>query len=96
MVARKCSPLMEPPQQQQAGAAWTHQAVRRALNERSLLIREVERTGLKRLVFACAVYLGACGPGGRGGAAIARGVAATAADTRRAIIHCRCRPRDNG
>ena len=37
-------------------------AIKRALNERSLLMRDVERTGLKRLVIACSVFLGAHAP----------------------------------
>jgi hypothetical protein len=36
---------------------WTTEAVRRALNERALMVREVERKGLRRLVVACAAFL---------------------------------------
>jgi len=37
----------------------TPASVRAALHERGVLIREVERTGLRRLVFACGAFLGA-------------------------------------
>ena len=35
----------------------TRAALRAALNERGALIRDVERTGLRRLVFACGGFL---------------------------------------
>jgi hypothetical protein len=37
---------------------WTHAGIRTALHERGMMIREVERTGLRRLVFACGAFLG--------------------------------------
>ncbi len=36
---------------------WDAQAVRRALNERSLMVRDVERKGFRRLVVACGAFL---------------------------------------
>ncbi len=36
---------------------WTSEAVRKALNERSLMMREVERKGFRRLVMASAAFL---------------------------------------
>ncbi len=47
-----------------AGAAvgereWTRADVRRALNERYLLMRHVQKTGTRRLVVACGCFLGA-------------------------------------
>ena len=40
---------------------WTHASIRSALHERGVLIREVERTGLRRLMFACGAFLGKLG-----------------------------------
>lgn len=37
---------------------WTHASIRSALHERGVLIREVERTGMRRLMFACGTFLG--------------------------------------
>ena len=36
---------------------WTTEAVRKALNERSLMMRDVERKGFRRLVMACGAFL---------------------------------------
>jgi hypothetical protein len=37
---------------------WTHASIRSALHERGVLIREVERTGMRRMMFACGAFLG--------------------------------------
>jgi hypothetical protein len=36
---------------------WSTEAVRAALNERALMVRDVERKGFRRLVVACAAFL---------------------------------------
>ena len=36
---------------------WTREMLKAALNERSLMMREIEKKGFRRLVFACGAFL---------------------------------------
>lgn len=43
----------------QGQRVWGREEVRRAINERFLLLRELEKTGFRRLLFASAAFIGA-------------------------------------
>jgi hypothetical protein len=41
-----------------SGRQWTREDVRRAINDRYLLVRELEKTGFRRLLFASVAFIG--------------------------------------
>jgi hypothetical protein len=41
-----------------ASPAWTREQVRQALNDRYLIARRMEKTGLRRIIMACGFFVG--------------------------------------